>query len=56
MLNLDGHVWINICGGPLFCRWYQRAMPHRLSVLPASSECDIDPIVNDFWRYVLSSG
>jgi len=33
MLYLDGHVSINICGGSLFCRWYQRATLHRLSVL-----------------------
>jgi len=32
--------------------------PHRLSISPAfaSSGCDIDPIVNDFRRYALSSG
>jgi len=24
-----------ICDGSLFCMWYQRATPHRLSVSPA---------------------
>jgi len=57
MLYLDGHIWINICSGPIFCRWYQRATPHWLSISPAfaSSGCDIDPIVDDFRRYALSS-
>jgi len=27
MLYLDGHVLINIRGGPIFCRRYQRATP-----------------------------
>jgi len=56
MLYLDGHVRISICGGPIFCRW--RCIGYRLRVsAPAfvSSGCDIDPIVNDFQRYALSS-
>jgi len=46
MRYLDGYVWINICGGLIFCRWYQRETPYQLSITPAFvlSRCNIDPI------------
>jgi len=35
MLYLDEYIRISICGCLIFCRWYQRATPHRLSASSA---------------------